>query len=105
MKSSAALTSLEEQIATEHTALLVIDMQNGFVSPKGEMAGFGYSLTPKLAIDGTFSSTSCQWDWGGYTGFSGDVSASKSWPFIFMAGPVPVPMYAKASFSLSSSSR
>ena len=55
MKSSADLTSLEEQLAIEHTALLVIDMQNGFLSPKGEMAGFGFDLsmvsevTPRLA--------------------------------------------------------
>jgi nicotinamidase-related amidase len=55
MKRSAELTSLEEQVALDHTALVVIDMQNGFVSPEGEMAGFGFDLSmvqdvaPRLA--------------------------------------------------------
>ena len=49
-KSSADLTNLEEQIAVEHVALLVIDMQNGFVSPEGEMAGFGFDLSMVLEV-------------------------------------------------------
>ena len=37
-------------MAIEHMALLVIDMQNGFVSPKGEMAGFGFDLSMVLEV-------------------------------------------------------
>jgi len=50
MKASSDLTSLEEQVALQHTALLVIDMQNGFVSPQGEMDGFGFDLSMVLQV-------------------------------------------------------
>jgi ureidoacrylate peracid hydrolase len=50
MKASADLTNLAEQVALEHTALLVIDMQNGFVSPQSEMAGFGFDLSMVLQV-------------------------------------------------------
>ncbi|MGQ9593608.1 MAG: cysteine hydrolase family protein [Anaerolineae bacterium] len=49
------LTTLEEQIAQDRCALLVIDMQNDFVSPQGMMARFGFDLSmvqevaPRLA--------------------------------------------------------
>lgn len=49
------LTTLEEQIAQDRCALLVIDMQNDFVSPEGAMARFGFDLSmvqeiaPRLA--------------------------------------------------------
>jgi ureidoacrylate peracid hydrolase len=50
MKRSAELTSLEQQIAIEHAALLVIDMQNGFVSSQGGMAQFGFDLSLVLEV-------------------------------------------------------
>jgi nicotinamidase-related amidase len=49
------MTTLEEQIALDRCALLVIDMQNDFVSPDGMMARFGFDLSmvqeiaPRLA--------------------------------------------------------
>lgn len=49
------MTTLEEQIAPDRCALLVIDMQNDFVSPRGMMARFGFDLSmvqevaPRLA--------------------------------------------------------
>ncbi|MGC8837702.1 MAG: cysteine hydrolase family protein [Anaerolineae bacterium] len=49
------MTTLEEQIAPDRCALLVIDMQNDFVSPQGKMASFGFDLSmvqemaPRLA--------------------------------------------------------
>ena len=33
-------------------------------------------------------------------GIAGHAKVSRSWPFIFLAGPVPIPMYAKASAEL-----
>jgi hypothetical protein len=68
---------------------------------KGKLAGFEYSLKPKVDINGEFTHPGCNYKWSGSAGLKGEVGISKSWPFIFMAGPVPVPMYAKAGFKLS----
>jgi hypothetical protein len=68
---------------------------------EGEMAGFEYSLEPKLEIEGAFLQPGCKYQWSGYAGFTGSVNLEKSWPFIFLAGPVPVPMFAKASLELT----
>ena len=69
--------------------------------PKAAVAGFDINLFPYLQFDATFSNESCSWLWGGQFGIAGEVAFSKSRPFILMAGPIPVPMYAKASLSLS----
>jgi ureidoacrylate peracid hydrolase len=45
LNSTADLTTLEQQVRVEHAALLVIDMQNDFVSPEGQMAEFGFDLS------------------------------------------------------------
>lgn len=37
-------------MAIGHCALLIIDMQNDFVSPKGAMAGFGFDITMVMEI-------------------------------------------------------
>jgi hypothetical protein len=69
--------------------------------PKAGVAGFDITLFPYLELNGSFSNPSCSWLWGGSFGIAGEVELKKSWPFIFMAGPVPVPMYAKASVKLA----
>ena len=43
--ASWELKSLEDQVHPGHTALLVVDMQNDFVSPKGKMASFGFDVS------------------------------------------------------------
>lgn len=43
-KPSAGLCTLEEQLWPEHAALLVVDMQNDFVSGEGKMASFGFDV-------------------------------------------------------------
>ena len=49
-KPSWELCELEEQLYPGHTALLVIDMQNDFVSPEGKMASFGFDVSMVQAI-------------------------------------------------------
>ena len=49
-KSSWELCELKEQLHPSHTALLIIDMQNDFVSPEGKMAGFGFENSMVQAI-------------------------------------------------------
>jgi hypothetical protein len=68
---------------------------------KGEIAGFEFSLTPKLHLMAQYTHPGCVYDWSGSLELLGDVSWEKSWPFVVMAGPVPIPMFAKASFEMS----
>ena len=42
---SASLTTLQEQLLPQHSALLVIDMQNDFVASDGKMATFGFDVS------------------------------------------------------------
>ena len=44
-KPSWELCEIKDQLHPSHTALLVTDMQNDFVSPKGKMAGFGFDVS------------------------------------------------------------
>lgn len=67
----------------------------------GKMAGIEYNLSPYLEIEGQFQHPGCSYYWNGSVGLKGYAKVSKSWPYIFMAGPVPVPMYAKATIELN----
>ena len=49
-KPSWELCELKEQLHPSHTALLVTDMQNDFVSPEGKMASFGFENSMVQAI-------------------------------------------------------
>ncbi|MCX7704776.1 MAG: PQQ-binding-like beta-propeller repeat protein, partial [bacterium] len=66
----------------------------------GKIAGLSFSLYPIVNIDGQYYPSEHDWDWAGYAGLHGKVELKKSWPFVVMVGPVPIPMYAKASVSL-----
>ncbi|MCM8758472.1 MAG: carboxypeptidase-like regulatory domain-containing protein, partial [Candidatus Omnitrophica bacterium] len=66
----------------------------------GKLAGMSFSLYPMVNIDGQYYPSEHDWDWSGYAGLHGKVELKKVWPFVVMAGPVPVPMYAKAGLSL-----
>jgi ureidoacrylate peracid hydrolase len=44
MSDAEKLAVLEERIRPDRAALLVVDMQNDFVSPKGKMAQFGFEI-------------------------------------------------------------
>ena len=61
---------------------------------------FAFQLNPKLAIHGQFSPNTCRWSWGGYVGAAASLEAKQTWPFVVPVGPVPVPMYLKASEKL-----
>ncbi len=64
------------------------------------IAGVDFSLKQTLNITGQYLHPGCRYQWGGSVGLAGSMKAEKSWPFIFLAGPVPVPMFAKASVAL-----
>jgi len=44
MGDAEKIAGLEERISPERAALLVVDMQNDFVSPDGKMAQFGFEI-------------------------------------------------------------
>lgn len=67
----------------------------------GKLAGFSFSMYPLVEISGQYYPSASAWDWDGYAGIHGEAGFKKSWPFVVWVGPVPLPMYAKASFSLS----
>jgi hypothetical protein len=70
--------------------------------PRATVAGFELCFYPIAAGAWQFDRRSGSWTPVDFeAGLAGEVSASKSWPFIFMAGPIPVPMYAKARVELS----
>jgi hypothetical protein len=84
---------------TGNTVALILAGED--LMPGGNIAGFDLDAIPYADISGTFSPTTLDWDWDGEVGMVIALGAKKSWPFIFMAGPVPVPMYAKVGFKLS----
>jgi hypothetical protein len=92
--------TVEAEIESNGSAGINLDWQSKPLV-KGDLGGIEYSLDPKLNIDGKFTHPGCFYKWTGSAGLKGEVKVSKSWPFIFMAGPVPVPMYAKASIELT----
>ncbi len=65
------------------------------------IAGVELKLNPQLNIEGEFQYPGCFYRWDGIVGVSGEAGIKRRWPFVFMAGPVPVPMYAKTSVKLS----
>jgi hypothetical protein len=65
----------------------------------GKMAGFEFSLTPSLNLGGQYLHPDCQYKWTGSFGLNGHIEKSQSWPFLFWAGPIPMPMYAKVAFT------
>lgn len=67
----------------------------------GKLAGFSFSTYPMVNITGQYYPSYDVWDWNGYVGMHGEAGFKKSWPFVVWVGPVPIPMYAKASLSLS----
>ena len=64
------------------------------------VAGMELSLAPKVQLEGDYVYPGCYYQWSGLVGFAGGAKVSKSWPFVVMAGPIPIPMYAKASLQV-----
>jgi uncharacterized repeat protein (TIGR01451 family) len=67
----------------------------------GKFAGAEFTLTPKVNVTGACVQDKGNWKWGGQVGAEGAAEISKSWPFIFTLGPVPIPMYAKITIKVS----
>jgi hypothetical protein len=66
-----------------------------------KVAGQELDLAAQAGVSGDFDVPSRAWKWGGSLGVQANLDISKSWPFVVVIGPVPVPMYAKADLSLS----
>jgi len=94
------IPTVKATVESSGTVEINLDWENKPIV-KGKMAGFEYSLEPELKINGNFLHPSCTYKWSGYAGLKGKIGKSQSWPFLFMAGPIPIPMYAKATFDLS----
>jgi len=101
---------IDESWGREHNLAKIIALLNDYIEngrvdkrrlPKAGMAGFEINLYPMLNFEGQFNPSECKWGIGGYIGLAGGLELKKSWPFIIMAGPIPVPMYAKASLEVS----
>jgi subtilase family serine protease len=71
------------------------------VKIRGKACGAEFQLTPKVDIEGNAVKTKGDWKWGGKVGAEGKGEISKSWPFIFTLGPVPIPCYLKAALSVT----
>jgi len=70
--------------------------------PKAGVASMELSFYPICGGQFQFDRDSGHWKPMGFSaGLAGEFSLEKSWPFIFMAGPIPVPMYAKAGLEIS----
>ncbi|MBI2876975.1 MAG: choice-of-anchor D domain-containing protein, partial [Candidatus Tectomicrobia bacterium] len=69
--------------------------------PELSFAGIKLSFKPSLKIEGKYRLDTLSWDWDGYIEISGEAGVQKSWPFFVMAGPVPVPLFVKASFKVT----
>ena len=77
-----------------------LDLDNVSIK-KLKVAGFELSLNPVLQLNGTFDKPGCYYNWTGSAGLSANGKVSKTWPFIFTLGPIPIPMYTKASIGVS----
>lgn len=91
-----SLLSYEVTVTSNGTAQVTATLAGA----QGDIAGCSFSLSPRFHLEGVYRPDSMSWDWDGYLGIAGNVSVSSTWPFVFMAGPIPVPMFLKASFSL-----
>lgn len=101
---------MRRQWGREHNLKKIIALLDDFIAkgrvdrrrfPKAAVAGDEFSLYPYLQFEGDFTNNTCDWKWSGELGIAGESEFKKSWPFICMAGPVPIPMYAKTSLTAS----
>ncbi len=92
--------TLNVKADSDGSAEYELDFDN-FKLAEGEVAGFPFTITPELGIDGQFSSTACQWNWDGYFGLKGEIELKKSQHFFIAAGPVIIPTYLKVAVQVS----
>ncbi|MBI5192349.1 MAG: choice-of-anchor D domain-containing protein [Nitrospirae bacterium] len=101
---------IDESWGREHNLMKIVALIDDYAAkgrvdrrrlPKAAVSSFDLSFYPIVSINGEFLPSTCQWGYTGSIGMAGELGLSKSWPFIFMAGPVPVPMYAKATLNVT----
>lgn len=102
---------IDKEWGREHNLRKMIDMltdrtQKGLIDkrrlPKAAVASMELNFFPIAGGQFQFNRESEQWEVKGFTaGLAGEFNLEKSWPFVFFAGPVPVPMYAKAGLDIS----
>jgi hypothetical protein len=69
--------------------------------PQASFGGFDFLIYPYVSANGEYSEAHCAWDWGGSFKIAIGFEGSRTWPAIFMAGPVPVPVYGKLASSVT----
>ncbi|HOC56490.1 MAG TPA: carboxypeptidase-like regulatory domain-containing protein [Verrucomicrobiota bacterium] len=102
---------IEKEWGREHNLRKMIDMltdrtQKGLIDkrrlPKAAVASMELHFFPIAGGQFQFNRESEQWEVKGFSaGLAGEFNLEKSWPFVFFAGPVPVPMYAKAGLDIN----
>jgi hypothetical protein len=101
---------LEDEWGRKHNLKQIIQLlqdyaDKGFIDqrrlPKAGMGGLELHWYPIAGGQFQFNRTTEQWEpiqFG--AGLAGAFEIHKSWPFIVMAGPIPVPMYAKVGLEV-----
>lgn len=70
--------------------------------PNAPVSGLDMSFYPILGGTFQFDAGTLRWVPQGFSaGLAGEVAAKRSWPFVFMAGPIPVPAYAAVGVEVS----
>ncbi|MGD2090349.1 MAG: CARDB domain-containing protein [Candidatus Aminicenantes bacterium] len=80
---------------------ITLDWNKSVIS--GNIAGFNYDIDTgiQLGLEGNYLHPGCDYSWSGALGINAGFSAGKSWPYVIMAGPVPIPVYIGATIDLS----
>jgi hypothetical protein len=67
------------------------------------VAGVELGLYPMVGCESQFDRATLRWLFpNASAGLAGQLEWKKSWPFVIMAGPVPIPVYAKAAVEVFS---
>ena len=86
------------ELLQDRTAKGLVDQRR---LPKAGMADLDFSWYPIAGGELKFDRATESWEPVRFgAGLAGSFGVSKSWPFIVMVGPVPVPMYAKVALEL-----
>ena len=86
------------ELLEDRTAKGLVDQRR---LPKMGVAGMELHWYPVAGGQFNFNRTTEQWQAAEFgAGVAGAFEVSKSWPFVVMAGPVPVPMYVKVGLEV-----
>ena len=92
------LPEIEAEVRSDGQALLSVDQ----TFELGELRKVKFEAEIAGALEGLFDPQRCVWDWSGSLGLSGSMTLeTPAWKTIAMIGVIPIPVYAKASLTLS----